>query len=387
MFFHRICLALIVMLLSSNLSWSAEANFSWRPNNEPNIDSYRLYYGKTTRDYSHFVDVDPNVIDGRVHGSVGGLDEKQRYHFAVTAFSTNGFESNYSREIVINGFDEGTGDDQPVPSPTNSTGHPPLEAGEIVATSNWKRVRFDSNFKQPVVIAKIITRNGPEPSVARVRNVNSRGFDIRVQEWDYLNGRHGNEVVSYLVMETGTYKLPDGTRIEAGRFNTSETKSFARHNFKQSYGSAPVVVTSIVSNHGGQAVTGRNRNINRTGFEYLMQEQESSSDGHSRETVSYIAWQASDGTSNGLTYSVGIRSGVRAKYVRTGYRAVKRAAFKDSPFVVTDMLTANGLDVAATRCRSNSRTGIEVVVEEEKSHDREIGHIGEKVGYIAVMGN
>ena len=386
MFFHRICLALIVMLLSSNFSWSAEANFSWLPNSEPNIDSYRLYYGEATRNYSHFVDVNPNRINGRINGSVDGLEDQQTYYFAVTAFTTTGLESNYSREIVINGSAGGGGGEQPDP-PANSVGIPPLEAGEIVANSNWKWVKFDSNFKQPVVIANIITRNGADPCVVRIRNVSSSGYSVKVQEWDYLNGTHGNEVVSYLVMEKGIYKLQDGTRIEADRFNTSETKSFARHNFKQSYGTAPVVVTSIVTNNGGQAVTGRNRNINRTGFEYLMQEQESSSDGHGRETVSYIAWQASDGTSNGLTYSVGIRGGVRNNYVRAGYRAVKRDAFKDSPFVVADMLTANGLDVAATRCRSNSRTGIEMVVEEERSHDREIGHSGENIGYIAVMGN
>ncbi len=384
MVFHRICLALLLVLLSCNFAWSVEANFSWLPNSESDIDSYRLYYGDNTRDYSHFITVEPTVVNGRVNGTITGLDDSQTYYFAVTAYTTYGYESNYSEEIVVLGSAGGGSEDPPDPT-VNDTGFPPLETSEVAVTNNWIRVQFDSSFTEPVVIAKMITRNESDPCVVRVNNVSTSGFDIRLQEWDYLDDVHGNEVVSYFVMERGTYELADGTRIEADSFNTSETTSFAQHNFKQSYGPAPVVMTSIVTYNGVQTVTGRSKNIDSTGFEYLLQEQESINDGHANESVSYIVWDRSDGTVDGLTYSVGIHAGVGTNFEQASFRAVNRDAFQDVPFVVTDLLTANGLDVATVRCRNNRSTGIEVIVEEEMSYDSETGHADENVGYIALL--
>ncbi|MEA3469253.1 MAG: fibronectin type III domain-containing protein [Thermodesulfobacteriota bacterium] len=381
MFGHRICLVLFILFFSCKVSWSMEASFSWLPNSESDIDSYRLYYGEDSREYSNFIAVEPNVISGRINGSVAGLDEGQTYYFAVTAYTTGGYESNYSEEIVVQGSLDGGSEDFP-----SNAGEIPLEAGEITVDHNWSRVQFESSFTQPVVIAKMISQNDTAPCVVRVRNVNGSGFDVRVQEWDYLDGIHGDEVVSYFVIEKGTYELSDGTRIEADMFTTSGTLSFAQHTFKQSYSEAPVVMTSIATYTDEQAVTCRKRNIDSTGFDYLLQEQEANRDGHGQETVSYIAWELSDGTVNGLTYSVGIRKYVRNTFVWTDFQDVNRDAFQDTPYVVTDMLTANGVDPAEIRCRNNSSTGIEVLVEEEASRDGEVGHVPESVGYIAVFG-
>ncbi len=392
MFGHRICLVLFILFFSCKISWSMEASFSWLSNSESDIDSYRLYYGEDSREYSNFIAVEPNVISGRINGSVAGLDEGQTYYFAVTAYTTGGYESNYSEEIVVHVSVDDDPDVQPEP-PIDDTedflfdaGEIPLEAGEITVDHNWSRVQFESSFTQPVVIAKMISQNDTEPCVVRVRNVSGSGFDVRVQEWDYLDGIHYDEVVSYFVMEKGTYELSDGTRIEADMFTTSGTSSFAQHIFKQSYSEAPVVMTSIATYNDEQAVTCRKRNIDSTGFDYLLQEQEANRDGHGQEIVSYIAWELSDGTVNGLTYSVGIRKYVRNSFVWIDFQDINRDAFQDTPYVVTDMLTANGVDPAEIRCRNNSSTGIEVLVEEEASRDGEVGHVPEVVGYIAVFG-
>jgi hypothetical protein len=186
-------------------------------------------------------------------------------------------------------------------------------------------------------------------------------------------------------MGKGTYRLTNGTRIEAGIFNTSAATAFQRHNFKQNYSTPPVVMASIASYNGTQTVTGRIKSINRTGFHYLMQEEEAQNNGHMQETISYIAWDRSDGTADGITYSVGVRGGVTNVFRRTTYRKVNSNAFQNSPFIVTDMLTANGTDVASVRSRHRGNTGIEFQIEEEKSYDSETSHSAENVGYIAVM--
>ncbi len=386
MFVYRICLVLFILLFSCQSSWSLEADFSWLPNSETNIDSYRLYYGEDTRDYSHFITVEPNVVKNRINGSIPGLDESQTYYFAVTAYTTGGYESNYSDEIVLHGSVEEDPEVQPVP-PIYDVENFPLEVGEITVDHNWYRVQFESSFTQPVVIAKMISQNDTEPCVVRVKNINGSGFDVRIQEWDYLDGIHGDEIVSYFVIEKGTYELSDGTRIEADIFTSSGTTSFVQHSFQQSYSEAPVVMTSIASYNDEQAVACRKKTISSAGFYYLLQEQEVYKDGHDQETVSYIAWEPSDGTVNGFTYSVGIRTKVNKKFVWTNFRDLDRDVFQDTPYIVADMLTTNGMDTTEIRCRNGSSTGVEMVLEEEKSRDSETWHPYENVGYIAVFGD
>ena len=65
----------------------------------------------------------------------------------------------------------------------------------------------------------------PDPGLVRIRNVNKNGFEIRFQEWDYLDGIHSPETVEYIVVERGDYILRDGTLLEANTVDTDATKS------------------------------------------------------------------------------------------------------------------------------------------------------------------
>jgi hypothetical protein len=38
-----------------------------------------------------------------------------------------------------------------------------------------------------------------------------------MQEWKYQDQKHKTETISYMVVETGAWKLPDGTWFEAGK--------------------------------------------------------------------------------------------------------------------------------------------------------------------------
>jgi hypothetical protein len=89
--------------------------------------------------------------------------------------------------------------------------------------------------------------NEADPAVVRIRNVDATGFEIRIQEWDYLDSLHAAETVSYLVMERGSFTLPDGTRVEAGRLETDRTSSFEAVSFTDSFQTAPVVVAAVAS--------------------------------------------------------------------------------------------------------------------------------------------
>ncbi len=137
----------------------------------------------------------------------------------------------------------------------------PIEFGEIQVNHEWQKVTLKSTYTNPVVIASALGYSNQDPAVIRVRNVDSSGFDVRVQEWDYLDGQHANEQVNYIVVESGSYELPGGTRVEAGRFNANAVNSFASIQFSQSYGTVPVVITTINSDNEDDAVAMRLKKI------------------------------------------------------------------------------------------------------------------------------
>ncbi|MBW1746303.1 MAG: hypothetical protein JRJ25_08365, partial [Deltaproteobacteria bacterium] len=84
---------------------------------------------------------------------------------------------------------------------------PIMETGEVSITHKWQRIEFSKYFLDPVVVAKSLSRNGVNSAILRIQNVDNTGFDIRIQEWDYLDGRHIFETVGYIIMERGSYTL------------------------------------------------------------------------------------------------------------------------------------------------------------------------------------
>jgi hypothetical protein len=229
------------------------------------------------------------------------------------------------------------------------------------------------------VVAKPISLNGSHPAVIRIRNVDSSGFDIRIQEWDYLDGSHANETVGYLVMERGIFTLDDGTQIEAGRFNTSNTGSFGEFNFSQSFQDAPVVLAGVSSFNEADAVTGRLHNISNQGFEFCMQEQELNSKEHLTETIDYIAWQSSKGSLNGYTFEVG----KTADKIKDSFYSIEfEQPFGSAPHFLADMQTAGGKDTANVRWQNKTDYSVEVQIDEEQSKNTETGHTTEVVGYM-----
>ena len=78
-----------------------QAHFSWRPNQETTLAGYKIYYSTVSGRYDHVVDVGNPVIQGdTVQATVGGLAGGTTYYFAATAYDRDGFESDYSGEVI-----------------------------------------------------------------------------------------------------------------------------------------------------------------------------------------------------------------------------------------------------------------------------------------------
>jgi PKD repeat protein len=252
-----------------------------------------------------------------------------------------------------------------------------IELGEVEIDHNWITINFSESFIHPVVVAGAPSRNGTDPCVIRLRNITPTGFEIRIQEWTYLDGVHYKETVAYLVMEQGNFTLDDGTLVEARQFTSSDT-NFQTVQFNKTFTVEPVVMTSIATFNEEDTVTGRLKNISATSFDHKTQEQELSN-GHGSETVNYIAWEPSHTTIDNIAVIVNKTAN---KVKNRWYNINFGEQLTDSPIFLGTMQSQDGQDSSAIRYSNKTDSNIKVMIEEEKSADNETRHTSEAVGYF-----
>ncbi len=254
-----------------------------------------------------------------------------------------------------------------------------LEAGEITLKGGWQQVKFAKPFNDPVVVANPLNFDAADPGVIRIRNVSATGFEIRSQAWDYLGGSSIAGKVGYLAMERGSHTLDDGTQVEAGQINANWTGSFGKVTFAKPFSVAPVVITGVASVNEESAVVTRVKSVTGTSFYVGMQEEEANKQVHATETITYIAWQPSSGTVEGLDFQVSRTANiVTDKFYTVAYPK----AVTTLPVFLADMQTTNGGDTANLRWQNKTLSSVQVKVAEEQSKGRETTHVKEVVGYI-----
>ena len=357
---------IIIFFLSAQNVYSLDVTLVWDPNSEDDLAGYRVFYREEGRSYDY---KELAWQGSKTTCTIYNLYDNTIYYFVVRAFDIRGSESGDSNEACYV---------PPKIEPPSGT----IEIGEVSVDHNWKWVEFSEAFSDPVVVAKPLSCNEDEPAVVRIGNVDATGFEIRVQEWNYLDGIHAEETIGYMVMERGAYALPDGTMVEAGTFDTDITSSFGWLDFSQAFNQAPVVITAVSSYHGVDTVTTRVRNISINGFEFRMQEQESNSQSHATETISYIAWEPSSGTVGDLTFEVEKTDDVITDDWQT---IVYNETFMNPPVFLADMQTTDGGNTANLRWQDKDCYAIDIKIGEEQSRDSETWHTTEVVGYMVFV--
>ncbi len=260
---------------------------------------------------------------------------------------------------------------------------PDYETGRLSVDQDWQTVDLKQVFVDPVVVAKPASLGGADPTTIRLREVQAGSFEIRLQEWAYLNGSHSAEAMSYLAIERGRRSLPGGGAVEAGSLETGNSRPgadpFVSVSFSEPFAEAPLVL-SIVSGTGETAVVTRHQNVSTGGFEVILQEEEVSDGEHGVETIYWIAWQPGGSSEAGeVSFEAGIQKGVTHEFTAIAFSATLSA----TPCFLADMQTFKGDDPANLRYRNLTASGVEVQVAEEKSHDRETRHGPEDVGWVA----
>jgi len=232
------------------------------------------------------------------------------------------------------------------------------------------------------VVATPLSANDFTPATVRLRNVGPTGFEIHIQEPDYLNGIHASETVSYLAMERGPHVFGTGIRVEAGRLTTNETltQPFASVTFGQAFGVAPVVVSAVTSVNDTYAVTMRLRNITPSSFEVAMQQLSNSPQNQATETIDYIAWEPSSGTMDGLIFEV---KTTPDSVTDNLYTLSLMEHFLAIPMFLAAMQTTNNWEPTILRLDDKDPVEVHIQLEEEATVNADLHHPAEVVGDMA----
>jgi hypothetical protein len=338
-FLFFLCLILMLPVIAQ----AASVTLTWSLNQEPDIAGYRIYYGTQSGQYDNSITVYDSANQPLQRSyTVAGLSEGTTYYFGLKAFDQAGQESEYSVETSKK-IPGGDGDDSWWDNWYGSQDY--LEVGQVDINHNWKTVELTGirEFQNPVVIVGPPTRNGGDPCVVRVRNVTSNSFQIRIQEWLYLDQWHTVENVSYMVVEAGEHILPDGTMWQAGTYALDGTLKWKQVTFPGSFLDKPLVFQTGQTFNGGDTIAIRMKDVTPEGFTVALQEEERMNDGHAPETIGYLAMTPIS-----------------------------------TDLAVYEILCDHNFTAIA------DGVATQLAVEEEQSRDTEIGHVKEKAGVFLI---
>ncbi|MBL4589987.1 MAG: type I secretion C-terminal target domain-containing protein, partial [Alphaproteobacteria bacterium] len=256
------------------------------------------------------------------------------------------------------------------------------QAGQVTTnqtgSAQWHTITFDATILNPVIKLAMNTTNDTDPMTLRVRNVTDTGFQWQIDEYEYLDGVHGSETVSWMAVAQGTHTLDDGTIIQANT-TTATNNNWTNITFNSAFGSSPVIMTQIMTVNEGTAAVLHNENRTSTGFRVQIEEQENFGTGHATETIGWIAIDNGGSVANG--FLVGETSNSVTHSTTTVNFGSSFAS--NSPVVLIDMQTEDGGDTAVSRGITISSSSISFNIDEETSRDAETNHTTEVVGYYA----
>jgi hypothetical protein len=171
---------------------------------------------------------------------------------------------------------------------------------------NWSKVNLTSAYTSPIVVFGPLTRADGTAAHIRVRNVlavdptnvNRASFEYQVDEWDFQDGIHGAETVSYMVMEEGVFAI-GGQVVQAGGIvgvtETGTTQYVSESHWAADiyYEREPAIFAQCVTDSEADAAVARVDAIDTLfdfpmNFRVRLTEAENADQAHTAETVHYI---------------------------------------------------------------------------------------------------
>ncbi|MBR9690042.1 MAG: hypothetical protein GOV01_04050 [Candidatus Altiarchaeota archaeon] len=131
-----------------------------------------------------------------------------------------------------------------------------MEWGTVPSVGDsWVQINFTYLYDSPVIVASIQYTSLGVSTVTRIANISSTNFTVRLQ--DTGGGAATIRDVHYLIIEEGNWTLPGGTRIEAQKYNSTQTDNTADWS---------PVAQSYISSYTSPVVTGQVMSYNDTNW-------------------------------------------------------------------------------------------------------------------------
>ena len=242
----------------------------------------------------------------------------------------------------------------------------------------WKKISIPNSFLDPVVLAGPPSNKGTDPVTVRIRNVTANSFEIKIDEWDYLNQTHSPETIGFLVVEAGIHELDDGTRLVAGNGYLNHVGR--RIGYGRVLDTQPIVFSQIVSDVGASAIITRVANIDQGGFKIRLQEQEAADGIHSFEKFSWLAIEPTQTKSKQTLEARRLNNGISHHDLTLKFQS----DFKNAPVLIAGTQSIRARDSAVIRFKSLSRLQAKLFLNEEQSEDQEQKHAAERIGILAL---
>jgi hypothetical protein len=250
-------------------------------------------------------------------------------------------------------------------------------------------ISFDSAFENPVVFALTPTAWGATTVAVRVSDVTGTGFTARLQEARGEDGFHSTELVSWMVVEEGTWELSDGTVLRAGSLleddlvNTGAGGDFETVSLGGTFSSAPAVLSQVQTMNESDWVTTRIDNLTAGGFSVGMQEDQATDGSHAQEEIGWLAIEIGSGTWDGHAFEAALTG---PDFDDTADTFHFTQSFAQAPEIFANMADFLGADPAVMRRTALTTTEVGLFVAEEQSFDAELAHVKEPISLFAFEG-
>jgi len=165
---------------------------------------------------------------------------------------------------------------------------------------NMRKLRFKNTYQKPVVYAQALEGKTKTAATVRILQLSRTGCTLFIQDasGNEAKGkpvRHGDERVSYIVMEAGRHTTSDGTYIEAGIMDgTHSTASgmwdsvAVKGPTGRGYATSPAVFAQVQTYSNSGFATTRVDQVTRTSFKVMMQRNDPAPKGLKSEKVGWI---------------------------------------------------------------------------------------------------
>jgi hypothetical protein len=256
-------------------------------------------------------------------------------------------------------------------------------------------VPLSNAYVSPVVVCSVRYRQNTLPVVARVSNVTSTSFDVRLQ--NPSDAPVVAETVDYLVVEEGVWTI-DGTRLEAWTYLSTVTDSAfsSWYGEAQSYGQSytvPVVLGQVMTendpdwsvfwSHGSSYTNPPSATVLSTGKAVGEDVDKTRAD----ETIGVIVFETGHGTIAGTPFEAALGAdSVRGVADSPPYYYAFSSPFASQPEVAVATLAGldgnNGGWAQLYAFTPVTSSGLLLAIDEDQIGDSERNHTTEQVAYV-----